>query len=179
LNAYDARGDEEEAVLREAAAKLTIEAYNQGIRDEAILSRSFRPTDRVPPVREKARVHQLCTSDLILKSNSASGTDSLECRPERRGARIIGPASRTVTRNLPQGIAGRTIRLDVIRSIGINALPTSVNAQVTTFARRRTLFILVASMNGHRVALPCRKSEPTSHWRCREAGAKADWCRAE
>jgi len=39
LNAYDARGDEEEAVLRKAAAKLTIEAYNQGIRDEAILSR--------------------------------------------------------------------------------------------------------------------------------------------
>jgi hypothetical protein len=39
LNAYDARGDEEEAVVREAAAKLIIEAYNQGIRDEAILSR--------------------------------------------------------------------------------------------------------------------------------------------
>jgi len=39
LNAYDARGDAEEAVLREAAAKLPIEAHNQAIRDEAILSR--------------------------------------------------------------------------------------------------------------------------------------------
>lgn len=38
LNTYDARGDEEEAVVRDAAARLIIEAYNQGIRDEAILS---------------------------------------------------------------------------------------------------------------------------------------------
>lgn len=39
LNTYDARGDEEEAVVEEAAARLIIEAYDQGIRDEATLSR--------------------------------------------------------------------------------------------------------------------------------------------
>ncbi|MBU6465027.1 MAG: hypothetical protein KGL35_07845 [Bradyrhizobium sp.] len=39
LNTYNAHGDEEEAVVEEAAARLIIEAYNQGIRDEAALSR--------------------------------------------------------------------------------------------------------------------------------------------
>jgi hypothetical protein len=48
LNTYDARGDEEEAVVRDAAARLIIEAYNQGIRDEAILSRFALKALRAP-----------------------------------------------------------------------------------------------------------------------------------
>jgi hypothetical protein len=39
LNSCDAQGDEEEAVVEEAAARLIVEAYNQGIRDEATLTR--------------------------------------------------------------------------------------------------------------------------------------------
>ncbi len=38
MSAYEARGDIEEGYVREAAARLIVEAYNQGIRDPEVLT---------------------------------------------------------------------------------------------------------------------------------------------
>ena len=39
MGSYDARGDNEENYVKEVAANLIIEAYNQGIRDADLLAR--------------------------------------------------------------------------------------------------------------------------------------------
>lgn len=39
MSAYEARGDHEEDYVRDAAARLIVEAYNQGIRDSDVLAR--------------------------------------------------------------------------------------------------------------------------------------------
>jgi hypothetical protein len=38
MSAYDARGDYEESYVRQAAANLIVEAYNQGVRDADVLA---------------------------------------------------------------------------------------------------------------------------------------------
>ncbi len=39
MSAYEARGENEEGFVREAAANLIVEAYSQGIRDADVLAR--------------------------------------------------------------------------------------------------------------------------------------------
>jgi hypothetical protein len=61
MSTCDARGGHEESHVRQAAANLIVEAYNQGIRDADVLAhyalKALRPGDRkdsAPPTPNRA-----------------------------------------------------------------------------------------------------------------------------